>query len=342
MAKKTSEQQSSSAGRDQLDGFRQRLPQRLTASDASSHQIDPVQRDHINTIKARMAAAKSDVTSPLATRLQRATAAPIPASTPPSAPIDTPEDAPVQIETPKETPIAAAPNEAPIDAPVEPSSGAEEMETNDGFQIFKARSVPHKPALVEPSAPEASTAQNDVEPVPMAPDAIEDALKLIEEEDEQNNASSETPAIGFTPSNLIDDDPAPALDPDTNDDSGTNEDDFPIGVFGASAPSNQNQLTDNDADHTDHKSDDTTPDAPTPEDMELAAALSAEFAQMPASSPETEANVSVLDEDHRRNIDIGRNMASSIKSIIRDEVDETLDRIARQAVRDALKAHRAL
>ena len=342
MAKKTSEQQSSSAGRDQLDGFRQRLPQRLSASDASSHQIDPVQRDHINTIKARMAAAKSDVTSPLATRLQRATTASTPASTPPSAPIDTPEDAPVQIETPTDTPIAAAPNEAPIDAPIEASNGAEEMETNDGFQIFKARSVPHKPAVVEPSAPEASTVQNDVEPVPMAPDAIEDALKLIEEEDEQNNASSETPAIGFTPSNLIDDDPAPALDPDTNDDSGTNEDDFPIGVFGASAPSNQNQLTEDDADHTDHKAQDTAPDAPTPEDMELAAALSAEFAQMPASAPETEANVSVLDEDHRRNIDIGRNMASSIKSIIRDQVDETLDRIARQAVRDALKAQRAL
>ena len=342
MAKKTSEQQSSSAGQNRLDGFRQRLPQRLTASDSSSHQIDPVQRDHINTIKARMAAAKSGVTSPLATRLQRTTTTSTPASTPPSAPIDTPEDAPVQIETPTDTPIAATPNEAPIDAPIEASNGAEEMETNDGFQIFKARSVPHKPALVEPSPPEESTAQNDVEPVPMAPDAIEDALKLIEEEDEQNNASSETPAIGFTPSNLIDDDPAPALDPDTNDDSGTNEDDFTIGVFGASAPSNQNQLTDNDADHTDHKSDDTTPDAPTPEDMELAAALSAEFAQMPASSPETEANVSVLDEDHRRNIDIGRNMASSIKSIIRDEVDATLDRIARQAVRDALKAHRAL
>ena len=273
MAKKTSEQQSSSAGRDQLDGFRQRLPQRLTASDASSHQIDPVQRDHINTIKARMAAAKSDVTSPLATRLQRATTASTPASTPPSAPIDTPEDAPVQIETPTDTPIAAA----PIDAPVEPSSGAEEMETNDGFQIFKARSVPHKPAVVEPSAPEASTVQNDVEPVPMAPDAIEDALKLIEEEDEQNNASSETPTIGFTPSNLIDD--APALDPasDADDDSGTNEDDFTIGVFGASAPSNQNQLTEDDADHTDHKAQDTAPDAPTPEDMELAAALSAEF-----------------------------------------------------------------
>ena len=329
MAKKTSEQQSSSAGRDQLDGFRQRLPQRLTASDASSHQIDPVQRDHINTIKARMAAAKSDVTSPLATRFQRATTTSTPASIPPSAPIDTPKDAPVQIET-------------PIDAPVEASNGAEEMETNDGFQIFKARSVPHKPALVEPSAPEASTVQNDVEPVPMAPDAIEDALKLIEEEDEQNNASSETPAIGFTPSNLIDDDPALDPDPDADDDSRTNEDDFPIGVFGASAPSNQNQLTEDEADHTDHKAQDTTPDAPTPEDMELAAALSAEFAQMPASSPETEANVSVLDEDHRRNIDIGRNMASSIKSIIRDEVDETLDRIARQAVRDALKAHRAL
>ena len=344
MAKKTSEQQSSSAGRDQLDGFRQRLPQRLSASDASSHQIDRVQRDHINTIKARMAAAKSDVTSPLATRLQRATTASPPASTPPSAPIDTPEDAPVQIETPTDTPIAAAPIEAPIDAPVEASKGAEEMETNDGFQIFKARSVPHKPALVEPSPPEPSTAHNDVEPVPMAPDAIEDALKLIEEEDEQNNASSETPAIGFTPSNLIDDAPAPALDPDPNadKDSRTNEDDFPIGVFGATAPSNQNQLTDDDAGHTDHKAQDTIPDAPTPDDMELAAALSAEFAQMPASSPETEANVSVLDEDHRRNIDIGRNMASSIKSIIRDEVDETLDRIARQAVRDALKAHRAL
>ena len=340
MAKKTSEQQSSSAGRDQLDGFRQRLPQRLSASDASSHQIDRVQRDHINTIKARMAAAKSDVTSPLATRLQRVTTTSTPASTPPSAPIDTPEDAPVQIETRTDTPIAAA----PIEAPIKPASGAEEMETNDGFQIFKARSVPHKPALVEPSAPEASTAQNDVEPVPMAPDAIEDALKLIEEEDEQNNASSETPAIGFTPSNLIDDAPAPALDPasDADDDSGTNEDNFPIGVFGATAPSNQNQLTNNDADKTENKAQDTTPDAPTPDDMELAAALSAEFSQMPASAPETEANVSVLDEDHRRNIDIGRNVASSIKSIIRDEVDETLDRIARQAVRDALKAHRAL
>ena len=80
------------------------------------------------------------------------------------------------------------------------------------------------------------------------------------------------------------------------------------------------------------------------DEIGFAAALSAELSQCPDhdEARHDEWAKFPFRYDHRRNIDIGRNVASSIKSIIRDEVDETLDRIARQAVPDALKAHRAI
>ena len=62
-----------------------------------------------------------------------------------------------------------------------PSGDAEEFETNDGFQISN-RGLFHK----NPNrcARNVESDKSAVEPVPMAPDAIEDALKLIEEEDQ--------------------------------------------------------------------------------------------------------------------------------------------------------------
>ena len=310
MTKKTSGQQSSRLDKnwlgdnDRLEEFRQRLPQRDEA------------RGNIDAIKARMAAAKSDLTIPVKTRLERAIPTPIPASD--LTAVTAEPVLSVEENIQPETALKPA-DVAPQD---KPSGDAEEFETNDGFQIFKSRSIPQKPVLVD--APESGERddQSAVEPVPMAPDAIEDALKLIEEEDQSDFASPEKPAVGFTPSNLmVDENETP---------------DLPIGDFGGNfgAPeaSNQNQIDDLKA------SDD---------EIELAAALSAELSALPlnhneASHDEPTARVSILDDDHRRNIEIGRNVASSIKSIIRDEVDETLDRIARQAVRDALKAHRAL
>ena len=310
MTKKTSGQQSSRldknqlGDKDRLEEFRQRLPQRNEA------------RGNIDAIKARMAAAKSDLTIPVKTRLERAIPTPPPASdltAVTAEPALSVEDN-IQPET--------APKPADVAPQDKPSGDAKEFETNDGFQIFKSRSIPQKPVLVD--APESGEKddQGAVEPVPMAPDAIEDALKLIEEEDKSDFALPEKPAVGFTPSNLmVDEDETP---------------DLPIGDFGGNfgAPeaSNQNQIDDLKA------SDD---------EIELAAALSAELSALPqnhdvANIDENEAKVSILDDDHSRNIEIGRNVASSIKSIIRDEVDETLDRIARQAVRDALKANRAL
>ena len=310
MTKKTSGQQSSRldknqlGDKDRLEEFRQRLPQRNEA------------RGNIDAIRARMAAAKSDLTIPVKTRLERAIPTPPPASdltAVTAEPALSVEDN-IQPET--------APKPADVAPQDEPSGDAKEFETNDGFQIFKSRSIPQKPVLVD--APESGERddQGAVEPVPMAPDAIEDALKLIEEEDQSDFALPEKPAVGFTPSNLmVDEDETP---------------DLPIGDFGGNfgAPeaSNQNQIDDLKA------SDD---------EIELAAALSAELSALPqnndvANIDDNEARVSILDDDHRRNIEIGRNVASSIKSIIRDEVDETLDRIARQAVRDALKANRAL
>ena len=310
MTQKTSGQQSSRldknqpGDKDRLEEFRQRLPQR------------DENLDHIEAIKARMAAAKSDLDIPVKTRLERALPTPVPASdlTPATAePAPFAEDHILPEIAPKPTDVA------PQD---KPSGTAEEFETNDGFQIFKSRSIPQKPVLVDAPESVVSLDQSDVEPVPMAPDAIEDALKLIKEEDESNLTSSEKHAVGFTPSNLmVDEDESPDL---LIGDFG--------GDFGAPTASNQNQIDDLNA------SDD---------DIELAATLSAELSEAPlnhdeASHDEPAATVSILDDDHRRNIEIGKNVASSIKSIIRDEVDETLDRIARQAVRDALKAHRAL
>ena len=310
MTKKTSGQQSSRldknqlAHKDRLEEFRQRLPQRNEA------------RGNIDAIKARMAAAKSDLTIPVKTRLERAIPTPVPAS---DLTAVTAEPA-LSVEENIQPETALKPADI---APQDKTSGdAEEFETNDGFQIFKSRSIPQKPVLVDALESGERDDLGGVEPVPMAPDAIEDALKLIEEEDQSDFALPEKPAVGFTPSNLM-----------------VNEDetpDLPIGDFGGNfgAPeaSNQNQIDDLKA------SDD---------EIELAAALSAELSALPqnhdvANIDDNEAKVSILDDDHRRNIEIGRNVASSIKSIIRDEVDETLDRIARQAVRDALKAHRAL
>lgn len=332
MTKKASGQQSSRPKKDLLDEFRQRLPQR----DPSSPNDQDNQRAHIEAIKARMAAAKSDLNMAVETRLDRAI------STPVSASVPAPDLKPDLTSETTEPPMLSDENIQPDVAPKpaakttkdKPSGDAEEFETNDGFQIFKSRAVPQKPALTD--APEhVESDKSAVEPVPMAPDAIEDALKLIEEEDQSNLASSAKTAVGFTPSNLMTD------DADTND--------LPIGDFGASEASNQNQITHDDADSKHHGTDDFNTSR---DEMDLAAALSAELSQSTpdhdmatideASCDEIGAKVSVLDHDHRRNIDIGRNVASSIKSIIRDEVDETLDRIARQAVRDALKAHRAI
>ena len=266
-----------------------------------------------------MAAAKSDLTIPVKTRLERAIPTPDTASPASDLTAITAEPAlPIEDIVQPET----APNPADITPQDKPSGKAEEFETKDGFQIFKSRSIPQKPILADLPEQVDHDEQTAVEPVPMAPDAIEDALKLIEEEDQSDLASLEKPAVGFTPSNLmVDEDETP---------------DLPIGNFGGNfgAPeaSNQNQIDDLKA------SDD---------EIELAAALSAELSALPqnhdvANIDDNEAKVSILDDDHRRNIEIGRNVASSIKSIIRDEVDETLDRIARQAVRDALKANRAL
>ena len=266
-----------------------------------------------------MAAAKSDLTIPVKTRLERAIPTPDTASPASDLTAITAEPAsPIEDIVQPET----APNPAGVAPQDKPSGKAEEFETKDGFQIFKSRSIPQKPILADLPEQVDHDEQTAVEPVPMAPDAIEDALKLIEEEDQSDLASLEKPAVGFTPSNLmVDEDETP---------------DLPIGNFGGNfgAPeaSNQNQIDDLKA------SDD---------EIELAAALSAELSALPlnhdeASHDEPTATVSILDDDHRRNIEIGRNVASSIKSIIRDEVDETLDRIARQAVRDALKANRAL
>ena len=317
MTKKTSGQQSSSMDKNRLEEFRQRLPQRDET------------RDNINAIKARMAAAKSDLYISVGTRLERAIPAPVPA---PDLTSDTAEPA-LLAEDNIQPEIAPKPADvAPQD---KPSGTTEEFETNDGFQIFKSRSVPQKPILADLPEQVEHAEQKQIEPVPMAPDAIEDALKLIEEEDQSDFALPEKPAVGFTPSNLMmDEDETP---------------DLPVGDFGAAVASNQNQMHPLDVEANDqpidnlHVSDD---------EIELAAALSAELSTLPqnhdgashngAGLDNDEAKISVLDDDHRRNIEIGRNVASSIKSIIRDEVDETLDRIARQAVRDALKAHRAL
>ncbi len=310
MTKKTSGQQSSRldkkrlGDKNRLEEFRQRLPQRDET------------RDNIDAIKARMAAAKSDFNIPVKTRLERAMPAPVPA---PDLTAETAEplaflEENIQPETAPE-PIAKAPQD-------KPSGTAEEFETNDGFQIFKSRSIPQKPVIADAPDTMGHAEQKAIEPVPMAPDAIEDALKLIEEEDQSDFALPEKSAVGFTPSNLMtDDDETP---------------DLPVGDFGgdfgAPAASNQNQIDSLNA---------------SEDEIELAAALSAELSALPQNHDVTnldnnEAKVSILDDDHRRNIEIGKNVASSIKSIIRDEVDETLDRIARQAVRDALKAHRAL
>ena len=352
MTDKTTGMTPSDHGRRLHDGFRERLPHRQHVSG----------NDVTDAIKARMAAAKSAVMPP--------------AYAQDSAPAMTPVEviAAQHSDPALDTPQFEAPQ--PPDHPPQPLHQSQEFETDDGFQIFKNRSVPPKPVLPEapafnPEADQAATAE--VEPVPMAPDAIEDALKLIEAEDERNtddgsDTAEQEPAIGFTPSNLRGD--APESQP------------FPIGNFGAfdqpdtssldgasldEAPSDgtpldgtplngtpaQNALHNdgpngapNDTDYIplDGADNDQGASQASRDEIDIAAALSAEFALPdPVASPANDVAVpdlQVVDDNQRRNMEIGKSMANSIKSIIKDEVDSTLDRIARQAVRDALKAHR--
>ena len=313
MTDKTTGMTPSDHGRRLHDGFRERLPHRQHISG----------NDVTDAIKARMAAAKSAVMPP--------------AYAPASAPAMTPVEviAEQDIDPALDTPQFEAPQ--PPDHPPQPLHQSQEFETDDGFQIFKNRSVPPKPVLPEapafnPEADQAATAE--VEPVPMAPDAIEDALKLIEAEDERNtddgsDAAEQEPAIGFTPSNLRGD--APESQP------------FPIGNFGAFDQPETAQTSSHDRPQQKEKKPADSPDV-SRDEIDIAAALSAEFALPDAvATPANDVAVpdlQVVDDNQRRNMEIGKSMANSIKSIIKDEVDSTLDRIARQAVRDALKAHR--
>ena len=207
---------------------------------------------------------------------------------------------------------------------------AERTETEDGFQIFKARSMPKKSdPIPAPQAMEES--KKSVDPVPMEQDAIEEALKLIQDEDSEDMiADAPSHAIGFTP-------------------SGLSPDDFNPGSFGGhGAPSNDvvSSLDIPQAEMPQISGDDDITKAQRDE-MDIAAALSEEFGvsqDLTTASADAEMDIvepTVLNEQQRQNMEIGQSMAKSIKSIISDEVDQTLDRIARQAVRDALKAHRA-
>lgn len=217
--------------------------------------------------------------------------------------------------------------------PTQDDQPAKPIMSENGFQIFK----PNKPEdiaadenSIENIAASLSGHADDqisktVDPVPMGSDAIEEALKLIEDQPAETESTDEKePDIGFIPANIN------------------------PGVFGSTSPSSED----------DQAEDDT----PMPQDDEqiISDLLNEEgpvISSMPShdegqeetisplhlvetSSTQTEASHDEIPaKDKIQNWQIGQAIASSIRHIVKDEVDLALDRMAREAVRDALRAN---
>lgn len=267
---------------DRLGLFKNRLPQHSTAG--------------TEAIKLRFRNARAAATPPNSTAIPQAQKADL---TPPS--IETAiDDKASQSAVDMDMPVS---NEA---SP-EPSS----ISNENGFQIFKNKPVQSsaKPAQLTPQ----NDIPKDAEPVPMEADAIEEALRLINAEDEELAQSDNPDHIGFAPIGIAD--AEPEIKPEIKDaDEALIDAIITPGVFGADTPPTPTEQ-DNHDDHDAH-------------------------AEAAPSEPISE-KASIPPADKLHHWQIGQSIAHTIKGIVKSEVDHALDQLARQAVRDALKAQRA-
>ena len=210
--------------------------------------------------------------------------------------------APSAIAAPPAEVTAPSSEPAPINPPITPEMPASEKVIEEGgFQIYK------KKVELKPSAPAldhiaADDIPRDVDPVPMGADAIEEALRLINAEDEEDLDDAEKKSdddFGFAPLGIAED-----LSP-------LGSDAIIPGVFGATDKEIEQAAIDEAANKT---------------TQEMAAAPQSQNAP----------------SDHSLNaFGIGQSISHVIKDIVKTEVDHTIDALTRQAVRDALKAHHA-
>ena len=261
--------------------------------------------------------------------------APAPAPATPAATSAPAQPSPSLKVSPLPEPTAKKPVEtqAAEKPPAQDDQPATPIMSENGFQIFK----PNKPEdasadenSIENIAASLSDHADDqinktVDPVPMGSDAIEEALKLIEDQPADDESTDEKePDIGFIPANIN------------------------PGVFGSTSPSSE-----------DDQAEDDTP-IPQDDDQIISDLLNEDgpvISSMPSHDEGQKETVSPLHlvetastqtetshddvpaKDKIQNWQIGQAIASSIRHIVKDEVDLALDRMAREAVRDALRAN---
>lgn len=178
---------------------------------------------NLDKFRKRLPTQRSTETGNIRLRFQRAKASKL---APPSA-APAIETAPAE---PIERPQEATPINPPIEAAPSPTS---DVIAEGGFQIYK-RQGEQKPKTAPANHHPADEIPRDVDPVPMGADAIEEALRLINAEDEENlNRQENKPDhdIGFTPLGIAED-PAPI-----------GEDAIVPGVFGISDTAQHSSTT---------------------------------------------------------------------------------------------------
>ena len=283
------------------------------------------QPSDVDDIKARLKAALKEKVA----MKSLAEVFPPKASTPP------PQE-PLKVSPLPETP---KPQPSPIQAVADDAPATPIMSEN-GFQIFK-------PA--KPEADNASDRSDDntlnaalnenlddivnksVDPVPMKPDAIEEALQMINDEDNDHADKKDNDAdIGFIPVNI-----APGIFGSDEIPSSTSKEDEEL-----SGPIDDDQLIsellNEDSPILSSKPPAETPavESPAPDEPK------APSLQLVENAEAGEKQETVPAKDKIQHWQIGQAIASSIRNIVKDEVDLALDRMAREAVREAIRAHR--
>ena len=212
-------------------------------------------------------------------------------------------------------------------SPSHDSDEAKPIMNENGFQIFK----PDRPEEKEVAAKslghhaDDEVISKDAEAVPMKADAIEEALRLIsndEDNAEDASADNNTPAdIGFIPANIN------------------------PGIFGAAPSSSDNDGASDQSQHIDEEqliNDILSGDvAMQAEDASLTS--DAEASEKSTASLHVisgDGNDASSSKEKIHNLQIGQAIASSIRGIVKDEVDTALDQMARNAVREVLASYR--
>lgn len=287
------------------------------------------QPSDVDDIKARLKAALKEKVA----MKSLAEVFPPKASTPP------PQE-PLKVSPLPETPLprqnaeTSKPEPSPVQAVTDDAPATPIMSEN-GFQIFK------------PTKPEADNASDlsdentlsvaldenpddminkSVDPVPMKPDAIEEALQMINDEDNDQADKKDADAdIGFIPVNI-----APGIFGSDETPSSTAKQDEEL-----SGPIDDDQLiSELLKEDTPILSSKPTAETPVPDETK------APSLQLVENAKSDEKQEAVPAKDKIQHWQIGQAIASSIRNIVKDEVDIALDRMAREAVREAIRAHR--